>query len=162
METLDHKTGVEFFGKQDFVGVAKVDGEVAGLYILHPNNVGRCGHHANASYAVSSRMRGKKIGESLVQDCLHRAKELGYRLLIFNAVVKGNDRAIRLYEKLGFRRLAPSPADPAEDRRISGYLCVLSYTLRACFASFSAHLSSMILSVTRKNPQAYFVSGKDF
>lgn len=39
METLDHKTGVEFFGKQDFVGVAKVDGEVAGLYILHPNNV---------------------------------------------------------------------------------------------------------------------------
>ena len=49
METLDHKTGVEFFGKQDFVGVAKVDGEVAGLYILHLNNVGRCGHHASAS-----------------------------------------------------------------------------------------------------------------
>lgn len=109
METLDHKTGAEFFGKQDFVGVAKVDGEVAGLYILHPNNVGRCGHHANASYAVSSRMRGKKIGESLVQDCLHRAKELGYRLLIFNAVVKGNDRAIRLYEKLGFQRVGTIP-----------------------------------------------------
>ena len=109
METLGHKTGAEFFGEQDFVGVAKVDGEVAGLYILHPNNVGRCGHHANASYAVSSRMRGKKIGESLVRDCLHRAKELGYRLLIFNAVVKGNDRAIRLYEKLGFRRVGAIP-----------------------------------------------------
>ena len=57
LDELNHKTGVEFFGKQDFVGVAKVNGEVAGLYILHPNNVGRCGHHANASYAVSSKMR---------------------------------------------------------------------------------------------------------
>ena len=54
-------------------------------------------------------MRGKKIGESLVQDCLRKAKELGYRLLIFNAVVKGNDRAIRLYEKLGFQRVGTIP-----------------------------------------------------
>ena len=67
LDELNHKTGVEFFGKQDFVGVAKVNGEVAGLYILHPNNVGRCGHHANASYAVSSKMRGIKIGEGLVK-----------------------------------------------------------------------------------------------
>ena len=49
LDELNHKTGVEFFGRQDFAGVAKVNGEVAGLYILHPNNVGRCGHHANAS-----------------------------------------------------------------------------------------------------------------
>ena len=25
--------------------------QVLGLYILHPNNIGRCGHIANASYA---------------------------------------------------------------------------------------------------------------
>ena len=29
-------------------------GEILGLYILHPNNVGRCGHIANASFAVGS------------------------------------------------------------------------------------------------------------
>ena len=103
------KTGVEFFGKQDFVGVAKVNGEVAGLYILHPNNVGRCGHHANASYAVSSKMRGIKIGEGLVKHSLKTARELGYRILIFNAVVKGNDRAIQLYTKLGFQRVGVIP-----------------------------------------------------
>ena len=31
-------------------------------YILHPNNIGRCGHIANASYAVSSKSRGLHIG----------------------------------------------------------------------------------------------------
>lgn len=36
-------------------GVAVDDNdEVVGLYILHPNNVGRCGHICNASYAVNS------------------------------------------------------------------------------------------------------------
>ena len=39
-------------------------GKVVGLYILHPNNVGRCGHIANASYAVDSAVRGKHMGKS--------------------------------------------------------------------------------------------------
>ena len=109
LDELNHKTGVEFFGKQDFVGLAKGPGGVAGLYILHPTIVGRCGHHANASYAVSSKMRGIKIGEGLVKHSLKTARELGYRILIFNAVVKGNDRAIQLYTKLGFQRVGVIP-----------------------------------------------------
>lgn len=42
------------------VRVAKAEdaGKVYGLYILHPNNVGRCG----PSYAVSSDVRGRHIG----------------------------------------------------------------------------------------------------
>lgn len=38
--------------------VVEEDGYILGLYILHPNNVGRCGHICNASYAVSSEIRG--------------------------------------------------------------------------------------------------------
>lgn len=109
LDELNHKTGVEFFGKQDFVGVAKVNGEVAGLYILHPNNVGRCGHICNASYAVRSDMRGKHIGELLVTDCLKKAKELGYKILQFNAVVATNTSALALYKKLGFVQLGVIP-----------------------------------------------------
>ncbi len=30
-----------------------------GLYILHPNNIGRCSHIANASFAVSSTHQGQ-------------------------------------------------------------------------------------------------------
>lgn len=109
LEKLNRETGAAFFAKQDFTGVAKADGKVAGLYILHPNNVGRCGHHANASYAVSAELRGRKIGEALVRHSLRQAKALGYRLLIFNAVVDGNTRAISLYETLGFQRVGRIP-----------------------------------------------------
>lgn len=108
-EPLTLESGKEFFAKQDFVGVARADGQVVGLYILHPNNVGRCGHQCNASYAVSSSLRGQHIGEKLVRDCMQQAARLGYRLLIFNAVVKGNECAIRLYETLGFTRIGMVP-----------------------------------------------------
>ncbi|MCI9080998.1 MAG: GNAT family N-acetyltransferase [Lachnospiraceae bacterium] len=89
--------------------MARVHGRIEGLYILHPNNVGRCGHQANASYAVRSQIRGLKIGEKLLEDSLARAGELGYRLLIFNAVVKGNGRAVRLYDRLGFVKIGEVP-----------------------------------------------------
>ena len=46
--------------------------------ILHPNNIGRCGHICNASYAVSSSSRGLHIGEKLVLDCLEQGKTNGF------------------------------------------------------------------------------------
>ena len=74
-ESLTLKTGFAFFNSQSHVGVA-FDGEILGLYILHPNNVGRCSHIANASYAVSSKARGKHIGQKLVSDLLKKQKKL--------------------------------------------------------------------------------------
>ena len=79
------------------------------MYILHPNNVGRCGHICNASYAVKGSVRGKRVGEALVLDCLKMGKELGYGVLQFNAVVATNERALRLYKKLGFTQLGVIP-----------------------------------------------------
>ena len=108
-ETLDKKSGAEFFASQSYTGVAEEDGKVYGLYILHPNNVGRCGHICNASYAVSSDARGKHIGEQLVMDCLQKGKELGFRVLQFNAVVESNIHARHLYERLGFKQLGTIP-----------------------------------------------------
>lgn len=110
-ELLDEKTGLEFFESQSFTGVA-VEEEtdtIVGLYILHPNNVGRCGHISNASYAVKSGQRGKRIGEVLVLHCLDKAKEIGFRILQFNAVVSTNTAALRLYKKLGFVQLGAIP-----------------------------------------------------
>lgn len=55
-----------FFGgnpRKIVEAVAEEDGKIYGLYILHPNNVGRCSHICNASYAVSSDARGRHIGE---------------------------------------------------------------------------------------------------
>ncbi|MDO5581351.1 MAG: GNAT family N-acetyltransferase [Planctomycetia bacterium] len=106
---LDLDGAARFFQSQSFTGVAEFGGQIAGLYILHPNNVGRCAHLANASFAVSSLLRGKKVGESLVLHSLCKGKELGFRVLQFNAVVKTNTAAIHLYEKLGFTRLGTIP-----------------------------------------------------
>ena len=108
-QTLDEKSGAEFFASQSYVGVAEADGHVAGLYILHPNNVGRCGHIANASFAVSRAARGRHIGEALVVDCLQTAKKLGFRIMQFNAVVESNASARHLYERLGFKQLGTIP-----------------------------------------------------
>ncbi|MGN0844419.1 MAG: GNAT family N-acetyltransferase [Kiritimatiellia bacterium] len=98
-----------FFASQSRTSVACLDGCIAGLAILHPNNVGRCGHIANASYAVASRFRGQGIGEALVRDCLQNGRLYGFRVLQFNAVVATNTAAIKLYEKLGFKRLGTIP-----------------------------------------------------
>ena len=98
-----------FLAEQSAVTCLLADGRVAGYYILHPNNIGRCGHLSNASYAVKKGKRGLHIGEKLVRHSLQKGRELGFRVLQFNAVVASNTTAIRLYEKLGFVRLGNIP-----------------------------------------------------
>ena len=108
-DDLDEVSGAAFFAEQTYTAVAEEDGRIYGLYILHPNNIGRCGHIGNASYAVSSESRGMHIGEKLVKDCLVQAGRHGFRVLQFNAVVESNLSARHLYEKLGFRQLGTIP-----------------------------------------------------
>ncbi len=108
-EKLTAETAEEFFSEQSFTAAAEENGEIVAMYILHPNNVGRCGHICNASYAVRSDMRGKHAGEQLVTHCLHKAKELGFLVLQFNAVVADNAPALALYKELGFVQLGVIP-----------------------------------------------------
>ncbi len=111
MEPLNEESGAEFFESQSYTGIAldEESGRVVGLYILHPNNVGRCGHICNTSYAVDQTLRGNHIGEILVKHSMEMGKELGFRILQFNAVVSTNVYALRLYEKLGFTKLGVIP-----------------------------------------------------
>ena len=93
-ENLTEETGDAFFKGQTYTGIAvNIDNnEIVGLYILHPNNVGRCGHICNASYAVRREARGEHIGEKLVLDCLAH-----------------NTHALHLNERIGFTRLGMIP-----------------------------------------------------
>lgn len=106
---LTDETGAEFFASQTYTAVTEEKGEITGLYILHPNNVGRCGHICNASYAVASGHRGQHTGEQLVLDCMEQARQHGFRILQFNAVVESNIHARHLYERLGFIQLGTIP-----------------------------------------------------
>ena len=109
-ELLNPETGEKFFASQSYCGVAEDEnGHIVGLYILHPNNIGRCGHISNTSYAVSSSCRGQHIGEQLVRDSMYQAKAIGFRILQFNAVVETNIHARHLYERIGFKPLGVIP-----------------------------------------------------
>ncbi|MCH5288219.1 MAG: GNAT family N-acetyltransferase [Christensenellaceae bacterium] len=111
LDLLNEASGPDFFASQTYTGLAvdEATGEAVGLYILHPNNIGRCGHISNASFAVRRDHRGQGVGELLVRDCLDKAREMGFRLMQFNAVVAANAPALHLYEKLGFVRLGVVP-----------------------------------------------------
>lgn len=110
-EKLSFDEGKAFFESQTYSAVAKIKetGDVIGLYILHPNNIGRCGHIANASFAVERGARGHHAGEALVKNCLLKGKEFGFKILQFNAVVSSNTAALSLYKKLGFKKLGTIP-----------------------------------------------------
>lgn len=71
-ELLDASSGAAFSQSRPVPPSRRTGqtGHIYGLYILHPNNVGRCGHICNASYAVEREARGLHIGEKLVSDCL--------------------------------------------------------------------------------------------
>lgn len=121
----------KFFSSQTFTGIARdtETDEALGLYILHPNNVGRCGHIANCSYAVERSARGRHIGEILVKDSIERAREAGFRIIQFNAVVATNYPALALYRKMGFRQLGTIPGgfrmkDGSYEGIIIHYLCL--------------------------------------
>ncbi|MCD7955218.1 MAG: GNAT family N-acetyltransferase [Lachnospiraceae bacterium] len=111
LHCLDETGAGLFFKEQTYTGIAVDTGTnaVVGMYILHPNNVGRCGHIANASFAVRSDVRGLHVGEKLVEDCLEKAKSNGFRIMQFNAVVDSNIHARHLYERLGFQELGIIP-----------------------------------------------------
>lgn len=115
IEELTDKNADEFFKKQTYTGIAfdldakNKSEKIVGLYILHPNNVGRCSHIANASYAVKKSVRGEHVGEKLVKDCLKVAHEKNFKILQFNAVVASNIHALHLYERLGFTKLGKIP-----------------------------------------------------
>ena len=110
-DCLDLNSARAFFSEQTYSGALCDDntGEVLGVYILHPNNVGRCGHICNASYAVRRGMRGKHLGELLVLDCIKKAREYGFGILQFNAVVSSNEPALKLYKRFGFTQLGVIP-----------------------------------------------------
>ena len=44
-----------------------------------------------------------------MQDCIRQARDNGFKILQFNAVVASNIHARHLYERIGFRQLGTIP-----------------------------------------------------
>ena len=108
-ETYEEAPFGVFLGEQTAATCLLLEGALAGYYILHPNNIGRCGHVANASYVLDRAFRGRGLGRPLVERSLVEAAALGFRGMQFNAVVAGNTAALRIYRGLGFQTVGTIP-----------------------------------------------------
>lgn len=91
------------------VYVAELAGEIAGAYILKPNQPGYGSHIANAAYMVADGQRGHGIGALLCRHSIDAARALGYRGLQFNLVVSTNEAAIRVWKANGFEVIGTVP-----------------------------------------------------
>ena len=91
------------------VHVADVEGQIAGAYIVKPNQPGWGSHVANTAYMVDSNFRGKGIGRKLTEHSLKIAKEAGFRAMQFNIVISTNENAVHLWKQYGFEIIGTIP-----------------------------------------------------
>ena len=96
-------------GQDKHTYVATIGGLVVGTFIIKDNQPGLGSHIANASYMTSPAASGKGIGKAMGEFSLKEAKRFGYKAMQFNIVIKSNEKAIRLWEKLGFKIIGEIP-----------------------------------------------------
>jgi ribosomal protein S18 acetylase RimI-like enzyme len=60
---------------------------------------------ANAGFMVSDKAGGKGVGQAMCEHALTTAKARGFSAMQFNFVVASNDRAVRLWQRMGFAEI---------------------------------------------------------
>lgn len=97
--------------------VAVEDGGIVGTYFMHPNQLGGGSHVANCGYATATVHAGKGIARAMCEHSLEQARARGYRAMQFNMVVSTNERAVRLWQSLGFQIVGTLPGAFAHPAR---------------------------------------------
>lgn len=82
--------------------VALIDQSIIGTFIIKDNFPDLGSHIANASFMTAPTAAGQGVGTAMGEYSLEEVKQLGYLAMQFNIVVSTNERAIRLWKKLGF------------------------------------------------------------
>lgn len=96
--------------KEGFIFFAKTDGEIAGTFALMKQ---ADGSYELGKMAVDESLRGKKIGNAMLEFCLAEAKRRGIeKLILFSNTILLP--AIHLYKKFGFEEV---PVGQSEYKR---------------------------------------------
>jgi ribosomal protein S18 acetylase RimI-like enzyme len=85
-----------------FVAVDEGTGAVLGTYYLRTNFEGPGSHVSNCGYIVSPDARARGVASRMCEHSQAEAKARGYRAMQFNFVVSTNERAVRLWKRMGF------------------------------------------------------------
>ncbi len=89
--------------------IAEEDGRLFGTYYLRANQLGGGGHVANCGYMTAPEATGRGIARMMCAHSLERARDRGFRAMQFNFVVSTNERAVRLWQRLGFEIVGTLP-----------------------------------------------------
>jgi RimJ/RimL family protein N-acetyltransferase len=82
---------------------------VLGCFYVKPNFPGRCAHVCNGGFITAPQARHQGVATLMGHIYLQAAKDLGYRSSYFNLVFANNVASVRLWESLGFERVAVLP-----------------------------------------------------
>ncbi|MDX1943298.1 MAG: N-acetyltransferase [Saprospiraceae bacterium] len=112
--SYDHTTTREqieksWINEENLIYVAEIEDEIAGAYIVKPNQPGHGAHIANAAYMVDSRFRNYGLGRKLGEHSLQAAKAAGFRAMQYNMVISTNENAVHLWQSLGFEIIGTIP-----------------------------------------------------
>lgn len=91
------------------VFVAEEGDEIVGTYYLRANRPGPGAHVANAGFMVPDAAEGKGVGRAMCEHALSTARARGFTAMQFNFVVASNDRAVRLWRRMGFAEIGRAP-----------------------------------------------------
>jgi ribosomal protein S18 acetylase RimI-like enzyme len=84
------------------VFVAEDEGTIVGSYYLRANNRGGGQHVANCGYIVAPGAFGRGVARAMCAHSLDQARARGFTAMQFNFVIASNERAVRLWQDLGF------------------------------------------------------------
>lgn len=91
------------------VFVAEDGSEIVGTYYLRANQRGGGSHVCNCGYIVSPTAMRRGVARAMCAHSLDEAKARGFRAMQFNFVITSNERAVRLWQDLGFKIVGTLP-----------------------------------------------------
>lgn len=89
--------------------VAEEEGLPVGTYFLRVNSRDGTGQVANCAYMTAQNAMGRGVGRRMCEHSFEQARARGYRAMQFNLVVSTNERAVRLWQSLGFEIVGTLP-----------------------------------------------------
>lgn len=88
--------------------VCEIDGEIAGNCQIVFNNRIKTGHRAEVMIGILQKYWGLGIGTAMFEEMIRIAKQRQVRQIELE-YIEGNERARRLYEKMGFMQYGERP-----------------------------------------------------
>ena len=84
-------------------------GHLLGTYFIKPNQPGLGAHVCNCGYVVSPAAQGQGVASAMCTHSQAEAVSLGFLAMQFNLVAASNERAVRLWKRLGFAVVGTLP-----------------------------------------------------